>query len=71
MLRIFMTDGTDEEIEQGTEKWSMVRFNVSGRDDEVKENIFITPRGMAVDGVGFMTWQDFYSLTTKQQPVKI
>ena len=71
MLRIFMTDGTDEEMEQGTEKWSMVRFNVSGRDDEVKENIFITPRGMAVDGVGFMTWQDFYSLTTKQQPVKI
>ena len=70
MLRIFMTDGTEEDFDQGTEKWSSVRFNVSGIDDEVKENIFITPRGMAVDGVGFMTWQDFYSLTTKQQPVK-
>ena len=71
MLRIFMTDGTDEEIDRGTEKWSMVRFNVSGRDAERKENIFISPRGMAVDGVGFMTWQDFYALTTKTQPVKL
>tara|TARA_R100001509_G_C4748537_1_gene175566 strand:+ start:417 stop:620 length:204 start_codon:yes stop_codon:yes gene_type:complete len=67
MLRIFMTDGTDEEMDQGTEKWSMVRFNVSGRDAEMKENIFISPRGMAVDGVGFMAWQDFYALITKQQ----
>ena len=71
MLRIFMTEGTDEEIDRGTEKWSMVRFNVSGRDAERKENIFISPRGMAVDGVGFMTWQDFYALTTNTQHVKI
>ena len=69
MLLIFMTDGTDEEMDQGTEKWSMVRFNVPGRDDDAKENIFISRHGVAVDG-GFMTWQDFYALTTKQQPVK-
>ena len=70
MLRIFMTDGTEEDFDQGTEKWASVRFNVSGINDEVKETIFISRLGMMVDGVGFMTWQDFYALTTKQQPVK-
>ena len=69
MLRIFMTDGTDEEMDRGTEKWSMVRFNVPGRNDEMKENIFISPLGVAVNN-GFMTWQNFFALTTKQQPVK-
>ena len=71
MLRIFMTDGTEEEINQGTEKWSSVRFNASGRDDEKKETIFISPHGMAVDGVGFLTWQDFYALTTNIPHVKV
>jgi len=60
MLRIYMTDGTEEELDKGTEKWSCAKFNVPGRDDE---NIFISPHGMSVDGVGFLTWQDFYALT--------
>ena len=40
MVRVYMSGGTEDEIEKGIEKWSLAKFDVPARDDGKVATVF-------------------------------
>ena len=69
MVRVYMSSGTEDEIEKGIEKWSL-EFDAPVRDDGKAATVFVTRHGVCIDSNVYLTWQDICSLTGSPKTVK-
>lgn len=61
VLNIWVTDATEEEIEEDMESWSKVVYNIPDAPDDSEGNLWISCLGVSADDV-FFTWKEFYRL---------
>ena len=70
MVRVYMSGGTEDEIEKGIEKWSLAKFDVPARDDGKVATVFVTRYGVKIDKNVYLTWEDICNLTDSPKAVK-
>ncbi len=62
MVRVYMTDGTEDDFAAATEEWSLAKFDVPARDDGKAATVFVTRYGVKVDNNVYLTWSDICNL---------
>jgi len=61
VLNIWITDATEEEIEEGVEKWWGAEYQIPDAPDDSKGSLWISCLGVSADEI-FFTWKEFYRL---------